>query len=502
MPLRLPTLELPIDLVEQLTELSTRDGAPAFAYARISQDREGAGLGIDRQLAELMPLFARHNLRLAGVFADNDFSAYSGKPRPDYLALLAALAAGGALAVTCWHTDRLHRSVRELLDYIVLSEQRRLLTYGWRAGELDLSTPTGRAMAITQTAWARHESEHKADRIRAARLQAAQQGHRQGGKRPFGFESDGETIRQAEADEIVKATEAILAGASLRGVVRDLNAAGLKTTFGKDEWSPGAFKDVLLRPRNAGLMVYHGEVIGPAAWPAIVPEDTWRALCAVLTDPSRRTSPGPRGRWLGSNLYVCSVCELPDLRVSTAGGKRNPAYRCKARDKGYETGHVTRDAVVLDDFVERLIVARLSRPDAADLLISPAEAVDTTSLHTEATATRELLNQLDDDLDSDLITRDRWLRRNKKLLGRLDEIQVEITNAAMVDPLAGIVGAPDVRKLWFGTKPDRSDGLDLGRRRAVLDALCTVTVLKAGHGRRPDGTYFDPEAIKIDPKRV
>ncbi|WP_079144032.1 recombinase family protein [Streptomyces luteocolor] len=43
-------------------------------------------------------------------FEDNDLSAYSGKPRPDYLAMLTALRNGEADCVRAWHTDRLHRS--------------------------------------------------------------------------------------------------------------------------------------------------------------------------------------------------------------------------------------------------------------------------------------------------------------------------------------------------------------------------------------------------------
>lgn len=503
--LRLPTVQLPEPLVTRLRALAELPGTPAFMYARISQDREGAGLGVERQLEDQCALFERHGLRLAGVYVDNDISAYSGKVRPDYRAMLEALSAGGAKAVTVWHTDRLHRSVRELLDYIVISEQRNLLTHSVRAGELNLSTPTGRATAITQTAWARQESEHKADRIRSARRQAADAGKWHGGARPFGFDADGQTIRPDEAAEILAASKAIVAGASLRSVVRGLNERGFLTTFGRKEWSPVAFKDVLLRPRNAGFAVYHGEIVSKAVWDPIVPEDTWRALVTTLTNPDRRHSNGNRVRWLGSGLYVCGVCELPELRVSHAGNHRKPAYRCRARDRGHAVDspkvHVVRAAEVLDDFVERVIVERLSRPDAVDLLQTPGTAVDTTELSAEATALRQRLDDLDDDLDDGKITRARWQRRNNRMRTRLDEIAREIEAAAQIDPLAGIVGAPDVAALWFGTREDRSDGLDLGRRRAVLDALATVTVLKAGRGRREGGDYFDPASVKIDPKR-
>jgi site-specific DNA recombinase len=498
MVLRLPALQLPHDLATALEGLHDKDGTPTFAYARISQDREGAGLGIDRQLAEQMPLFARHGLRLAGVFADNDISAYSGKLRPDYTAMLAALAAGGARAVTCWHTDRLHRSVRELLDYIVLSEQRKLLTYGWRAGELDLSTPTGRATAITQTAWARQESEHKGDRVRAARQQGAQAG-RYWGRRPYGFELDGAT-RADEADEIKRATEAVLAGASLRSILIDLAARGVRTASGKP-WDAQRLREVLVRPRNAGFSVYRGEIVGAASWKPVVSEGEWRAVVDILTSPSRRTTTGNTVRWLGSGLYVCGACGQPKLRVSQSGSRPQPSYRCEASSGGKALAHIARNAVHVDALVEDTLVEFLSSQDAGEML-QKRDRVDVGALHAERLGIRQNLNILDDDLDAGHITRDRWLRRNTKLAGRIDEIDAELAMAGQVDPLAGIVGAPNVRDLWFGTSPDRSDGLDLGRRRAALGAVATVTILPARKpGRQPNGTYFDPDSVRIERKR-
>jgi hypothetical protein len=63
--------------------------------------------------------------------------------------------------------------------------------------------------------------------------------------------------------------------------------------------------------------------------------------------------------------------------------------------------------------------------------------------------------------------------------------------------LAGVADAPDPTKVW--------EGLDLSRRRAIVDALATVTILPARRGRRPGWqpgqSYFDPETVEITPKR-
>ena len=343
--LRLPTLDLPAGLLGRLRRLTEATGAPGVMYARISEDREGAGLGVERQLDDQCSLFTQLGLRLAGVYADNDLSAFTGKPRPDYLAMLADLDTGRARVVTAWHTDRLHRTPRELETYIDLAERRGVVTHSVKAGPLDLATPSGRAVARTLCAWARFESEHKGERVRAARRQAAEQGRWQGGCRPFGFEADGTTIRPTEAAALAQASEAIVSGASLRSVVRDLNEAGHRTAWDR-EWTSQAVRDMLRRPRNAGLTSYGAETF-PAAWPAIVPETTWRAAVSILSNPERRTNTtgSSRVKWLGSGLYVCGICGEPALRVSNQDpGSEHPAYRCKARDNTRQSGHVTRAA--------------------------------------------------------------------------------------------------------------------------------------------------------------
>ncbi|GGM65006.1 serine recombinase [Longimycelium tulufanense] len=475
----------------------------AIIYVRISQDREGAGLGVERQEADCRELANRLGWTVVDVCKDNDVSAYSGKPRKGYRRLLADLEAGKATGVLTWHTDRLHRSPAELETYIDVCEGRGIVTHTVKAGYLDLSTPSGRMVARQLGAVARFESEHKGERIRRARRQAAQAGRWQGGARPFGFEADGETVRADEAAEIAKATDAILAGATLRSVVRDLNERGFRTTFGKDEWTTIAFKDVLLRPRNAGLMVYRGEIVGKAAWPAIVPEEKWRALVSKLKDPARRSNLGSsRVKWFGSGLYVCGVCNLPRLRVSTCGAQKKPAYRCTTRERGRQSGHVTRVASNVDNVVERLIVARLQRRDAVDLVnASKADTVDATALHAEAMALSQRLEELSALFAEGAITAIQLKTGTDKLRARLQEIDAELASAGEADPLVGIIGAPNVAEIWFGTKPDRSDGLSLGRRRAILDTLLTVTVLPTGVGRRPGGSYFDPNSLDIFWKR-
>jgi site-specific DNA recombinase len=459
----------------------------AAIYCRISHDKTGAGLGVERQEADCRELAVHLGWSVAEVFCDNDLSAYSGKRRPRYQAMLDAIRSGRIDAVLAWHTDRLHRSPIELEEYIsVCNDGREVPTHCVRAGTLDLSTPSGRMLARTLGTLARYESEHRGERVAAAALQRAQAGDRSGGPRPFGYEDDGVTVREPEAEAVRAAVESVLAGASLRSVARELNKTVLTTSMKGRAWDAHSVRALLLRSRNAGLRDHQGQVIGPANWPAIVKEDQWRAVVAILTDPSRRTSPSDaRVKWLGSGIYRCAGCDRPSLRVSTAG-RGIPCYRCPG-ERG-TIGHVVRVAGPLDAYIEAIIVERLSRPDAVELLRPSAPEVDLPGLRAAANAARARLTEIAEMLGEGELTRAEAQIARSRATARLEQAEAEIAAATATSPLAGIVDTPDPAAVWAG--------LEIGRRRAVLDCLMTVTVLPA---IRP-GPRFDPATVRIDPK--
>jgi site-specific DNA recombinase len=456
----------------------------ALVYVRISRDRVGAGLGVDRQEADCRALAGRLGVDVLGVHADNDLSAYSGKPRPAYRRLLADLDAQLADVVIVWHTDRLHRRPAELEEYVDLCDRRGVITQTVKAGPIDLATASGRMQARMLGAAARYEVEHMIERQESAKLQTAVAGKWSGGPRPFGYGPDGVTVVEAEAAEVRRAADALLAGSSLRAVTADWNARGIRTSTGR-AWAPTEVKKMLIRPRNAGLRQHRGQVIGAAVWPPILAEDTWRALCAKLSDPGRRTSPPPGRVWLGSGLFLCGVCGATVIAATstTGSGGRNPGYRCRTRR------HVTRSTVKVDAFVTAVVLARLARPDAVGLLAA-GERVDRAALHTEALSIRAQLDELGRMYGARQLDGRQVAEASAVLHADLAGVEAEIARVSSRSALAGVAGARDPAVVW--------GGLDLDRRRAVVDALMSVTILRPRLGRVPGGGYFDPDAIRID----
>ncbi len=457
----------------------------AAIYCRISRDRIGAGLGVERQETDCRRLAERLGLAVVTVLVDNDISAYSGKARPGYRQLLDMISAGELDAVIAWHGDRLHRSVSELEGYITACEQRDVPTYTATAGELDLTTATGRMHARIAGAVARHEVEHSIERQRSAKLQRANEGKWGGGRRPFGYESDGVTVRPQEARVVAEATDVILLGGSLRAQAASLNAAGVLTSTGR-AWTPTELRKVLIRPRNAGLREHRGAIIGKATWPALVPEEKWRAIASLLTDPARRTTTSGARRWLLSGLATCEVCGSP-LIVSTMATTQAsvPSYVCRAAK------HVVRNAAELEDYVSAVVIERLKLPDAINLLRPTIPGIDIAALTAEETNLQQRLDALADNLDLD----ERMLaRRSQKLRERLDDIAELKAMAGRGNVLSGIADSPDPGAAW--------ERLDLDRRRAVIDVLIRIVVKRSRKGRpagwKPGRSYFDPTSIDIE----
>jgi DNA invertase Pin-like site-specific DNA recombinase len=463
----------------------------AAIYCRISQDREGAGLGIERQRLDCEALAKRLGWDIVAQHTDNDVSAYSGKTRPGYLALLDSIRRGEVDAVLAWHEDRLHRSPRELEDYIDACEPRAVVTHFAQAGELDLATASGRMTARIRGAVSRQESEHKSERTKRAQLQAAQAGKWLGGAPPYGWnlgDNGSATLDRREAREIRDACKSLLAGASLGSIVADLNARGVTTSTGRP-WNYTSLRQVLTRPRNAGLSSLNGEVVGKSAWPAIVTEDTWRAVCAVLADPNRRRSTSNRVRWLLAGIAVCGKegCGEP-LRSATAASNRakgttRTVYRCRIGGGG----HVARSASEVDRHVEGVMLGLLSRPDFLSALATDSDGPDAEALRLEAVTIRASMGEAADLFAAHSITGAQLAKITKALQERLDDAEAAMARASRGGALAPFVGRDPV-KVW--------KGLTMDRKRAVVREVMTVTVLPSG--KRGNG--YDPTLTRIEPR--
>jgi DNA invertase Pin-like site-specific DNA recombinase len=484
----------------------------AAIYARISRDADERGEGVDRQEADCRAIAKRLGWEVVAVYVDNDVSAYSGKPRPQYRAMLDAIKAGQISGVLAWHTDRLHRRLADLEEFVNIVEAHGV-SVQTKGGDINLSTPDGRMQARILASVAQREIEHNRDRVKRAKADAAEKGKYRGGPRRFGFEKDGVTIRESEAAVIREMTTAVLAGRSLNSLTRELNKRieaeepGVAPARQRDHihggyrgsgrWRYGALRDMLIRPSNAGISA-RGlpgakgpdlEEYGPAEWDPIVSEEEWRAVVALLTDPARRTNPkGSWGRWLGSGLYTCSLCGAI-MRAAPYGGtgrdgrKRRFLYRCTER------AHLTVSAEPTDEFIREVVAERIRDPRVIAAL-APGD-VDVTPMRQERQKLVYRLEQFERDYASGQIDGAQLKRATDTVTEQLTDLDERMatllsrsTSSALLretDPGAAFLAAP----------------LDV--QRAVMSTVVRVEVLP--YVGRPGGVWTS-DRLRVTPVGV
>lgn len=491
----------------------------AIVYARISRDASGMEAGVQRQEADCRALAAQHGWSITAVHTDNDISAYSGARRPGYQAVLDELRQGTVGAVIVWHVDRLYRKVTDLEEYITASQVHGIPTYSVQAGPLDLTTPSGRMVARQLGAVAQYESEQKAERQRRANQQRAQQGHQQVTRRCFGYEAGGTQLRPAEAEAIRDAYRALLAGASLAEIARRWNATGLHGPQGAinlppdvqaswDEakadalaagepvpprpfiaraWTGPVVSRTLRLPRLAGLRRYRGELVrNPSTgelisgdWPAVVDLATWRAAQDILTSPDRRRFPSAE-RQLLSGLALCGTCGA----TMQSGGMRNGRRRIRCSGAG---GHAYRESEPIDTYVQAVMVERLSRPDACELLSPPTPEVDVDRIRGELQALAARQEELAEGFADGAVTLGQVTAANR----RIDEARRHI-EASLPSPghpvIRHLVDAADVPRAWAELRPED--------KRSAIDALAVVEILAPGS---KEGAYLDWRQRVLNP---
>jgi site-specific DNA recombinase len=448
-------------------------------YTRISEDHTGEGLGVQRQLDDCTALADRLGWKIVATYTDNDISAYNGKTRPEFEAMLDAMKAGEFDALICWHPDRLYRSMRDLERVIDIADERGVQLRTVTAGDLDLGTPAGRMLARILGSVARQEVEHKGERQRRANEQRRAAGKWvRGGVRKFGYTLDGQPY-EPEASAVRTAAADVLSGKSLRGIAIAWNAQGLTTTRG-NPFTSMQVRRTLVNPLYAGLVTYEVKgrprvVVGAGKWPPILDEDTHHGLVAYLSDPARRPAVSFEKRHMGSGVYRCGKCGKTLYAMYPGGEKRGIVYSCRP------SSHVARRGSLLDEYVEALVLAWFSQPKTRKrlaALLNGGRNVDVKALQAQRGALQARMDKLArmhiaGDIDDSQLRSGTSEHRAQR-----DAIDKVLAKTSRRSPAAGMLAADDPRTYWAECSPDL--------RGKIVDEIMTVTVLPDA----PRGPWF------------
>jgi site-specific DNA recombinase len=173
----------------------------------------------------------------------------------------------------------------------------------------------------------------------------------------------------------------------------------------------------------------------------------------------------------------CGREECGKTMGSTVSTRKTRQYVC------VHCQRVSRDANKVDELIIETVVRRLSRDDAVDLLRPPIDEVDAAALREERGALEDKLIEL----GRDFADQDAAFIRSAlaEINGRLAEIGTALEDPGKARIFEGVIGAKDVRKAYLG--------LDLGRRRTIVDALMTIAINPVSRGSK----IFDAGAIDV-----
>ena len=449
---------------------------------------------IEAQEAMCRTLAAQHDLEVVQVYVDDGISASTFKDRPGWAGLLADVEAGKLDVLMAQSEDRFTRQPmeKEALMLACTAAGTQWLTIN--EGATDPATADGAFFATMRAAVGRMENARKVERQKQASDARASQGLPQaGGIRPFGWAEDKVNLDPDESEHLRWAVDHILSGGSLRSIARRWNEEGVTTAVRGKAWRTSTVRQVLVRPRMAGLVKHRGEVLDDVrgVWEPLISAETYEELCQILAGGRGQTN--WEARWLLSGLMTCSSCGN-GMTSATGSGKRR-IYRCRqGQDLVMSDGrrHMGIGMDLADEVVTEAVVSALTFASSWSLPDPDSEKL--AALHASVRELSAAKGRLVDAVADGVLSGSDVAKKKSQLDADIAEAEESIARIASANAQAALI-AEAREGLWAPGKVDvkdvaqakvvlreRLDALDLEPKQALIRSLVDVTV-EPGRGK-------------------
>ncbi|RSM60566.1 hypothetical protein DMH03_17615 [Amycolatopsis sp. WAC 01376] len=476
-------------------------------YGRASHLNERS---VDDQLIENDAWVAREpTWRTVWVKRDDGRSAskFATKARPGWEQAMTSIEAGEIDLLLCWELSRASRDRRVFAALFAACEENDVkIGVGGRV--YDLADEEDAFQLDLQAALAVRESGKTQRRVKRGSRSSLASG-RPTGKPPFGYRP----IRSPEtgkldnwvADEetapiVREIAKRALAGEPLATIATDLNERGIRTRPTKKfpegaRWDGIRVRRVAINPTYAAYRVHNNEIATgvEASWPAILDDDDdpgearkksrdlHDQLVAKLCDPRRKSYADGSTKHLLVNIARCGKTlengEMCGARCRRIKNRGTPSYACERKFC------VARTQGLVDTFVTEVVIGRLEREDALELLV-PDESGQANAARQEAAVLRARLEKFYSRGARGEISDEGVARIEKELIPliRAAERRAE-QHAAAASPLLAQIAGPGARERW--------ERLTVPQRREVIRVLGVPVILPTGRGRWRDPAALD-----------
>lgn len=443
-------------------------------YLRVSL-QDGTSESTDEQHDDNTSAAAREGITLGVPYVDDGVSAsdYGTKVREGFGRLMDDLRTGafGADVLILWESSRGSRQVGEWVDLIELLAARGVLVYVTTHGRMyDPRNARDERSLLEDAVDSQYESRKISKRVRRNKASRAAAGA-PAGRTPIGYVRLYDPVTRKHtaqvpddsplipdearpaapmAPRIRDMFAALRRGESLKSIAREWEAADIvspvRTTrkgavVGGKLYTAQHLRSMAFTYSYAGLRVHvpHGnsgttsrrpspDQIFEGSWEPIIDRETFYAVQAILTDPSRRTSRPGRANHLLTMTARCDVCG----DVLTFRSERGGELACRA------SGHVRMPKSAGDAHAEALMLNVLSDDDLGGLMAE--RGADTLSelrdVRAEIAALGQRLDALADNVD---IPEELLARRATALKAALTTARERERELATPDALRGLI---------------------------------------------------------------
>lgn len=337
------------------------------------------------------------------IFED---AGYSGKntDRPAFQEMMRRIRNGEFSHVLVWKIDRISRN---LLDFAEMYEELQELkvTFVSKNEQFDTSSAMGGAMLKIILVFAELERNLTSERVTATMIARANNGQWNGGRIPYGYDYDSETmlftIREDEAQVCRILKDDYISNKSLVRTARLLNSMGYKTRAGAD-WTPTAVWIIASSPFYAGIYRYNrykgteNRTVNPEdEWvmisehhPAIFTLEEHERMAAIRSDNARHINVVGQKHstdtvHVFSGISFCGKCG--HKLVSTPGrlhadGYRTSNYTCPKHRRSHECDNPIVNDIIIGEFAINYILNMLNAKKTFSKINTPEE-LQTLLLH-------------------------------------------------------------------------------------------------------------------------
>jgi DNA invertase Pin-like site-specific DNA recombinase len=378
--------------------------------------------------------------------------------------MMLRLEAGQSGGVIVFDLERFTRQPDDGSRLIRAAEARGLVVLDSDA-VFDLTTASGKKSFRDAMAAAAYYSDRLSDRTRRGKRAKAMAGLVDA-RRSFGFADDGVTQIPGEVAILREMAGRLLNGESQRRLMTELEERGVPTLRGA-RWGYTTLRQLMTRPRNAGVIAHNGEEVARLPGEPVLDADTHARLVALYA--SRKPGRPPSGKYMLTGILHCGRCG--------SGMKGRPVSRSQRRQ--YWCGqcqHTFVDTGPAEAWAGDWVVRTLADPAHSEAVARAEAAFNArhAEISRELRSTEALATTLAERLGRGEIDLPRYDAVTRPLDERLRTLRAALAalSAEVTEPLPhGARTIPERDQQYLDLLERWADGTVAEQRSMVLRAL-------------------------------